>query len=257
MNDDIQRISDALALAAEVLVEYTPGDVASEAKVGGSPVTEADLRVDAVLRQALPRDGEGWLSEETVDDRSRLGARRVWVVDPIDGTKEFIRGVPEWCVSVGLVVDGVPMVGGILNPSHDELILGAVGQGVTLNGSPVAPTDRTELAGALVLASRSEIRRGEWDPYEDAGFEVRPVGSVAYKLALVAAGRADATWTLTPKNEWDVAGGVALLRAGGGGAWTPEGAELKFNQPDPLYRGLVATGAGLREPVRALLSRAP
>ena len=134
------------------------------------------------------------------------------MVDPLDGTREFVAGIPEFCVSIGMVEDGVPVAGGICNPATNEIFLGAIDCGVTYNGKPAQPSQRTSLEGALLLASRSEIKRGEWKPFESAGFKIRPMGSVAYKLALVSAGLADATFTLTPKNEWDVAAGAASGR---------------------------------------------
>jgi myo-inositol-1(or 4)-monophosphatase len=242
---DLDRIAAALSAAAAVLGEYTPGAVAARRKVGDDPVTEADTRVDTLLREMLPRAGEGWLSEETEDDPSRLACRRVWVVDPLDGTREFVEGIAEWSVSIGLVEDGRPVAGGVLNPATGEQVLGAVGLGVTLGGSPAAVSTRQQLAGARVLASRSEVKRGEWQGYRPGAFELRPVGSVAYKLALVAAGLADATWTLTPKHEWDVAAGVALVLAGGGFVRAGRPEEERFNRPHPLLSSLLATGSRL------------
>ena len=201
----------------------------------------------------LPREGEGWLSEETADDPVRLMKRRVWIVDPIDGTKEFVRGRPEWCVSVGLVEDGRAVAGGILNPETDELVLGSLETGVTLNGEPVHMRECTELEGAVVLASRTEVRRGEWEDYEGTGLVIESLGSVAWKMARVAAGKADASWTLRPKNEWDVAAGAALIAAAGGVCFLPDGSEMTFNRPDPLLRGLAGTAAGLVGPVTELL----
>ncbi|MSR21729.1 MAG: 3'(2'),5'-bisphosphate nucleotidase CysQ, partial [Gemmatimonadetes bacterium] len=102
--EDIARIREGLLAAAAAVRPFTPGAVAFERKEGrGDPVTAADHAADLVLREILPRPGEGWLSEESADDPSRLGRSRVWVVDPIDGTREFIEGIPEWCVSIGLV----------------------------------------------------------------------------------------------------------------------------------------------------------
>ena len=206
--EDVARIEEALEEAVALLARFTPGEVAAQKKSGGDPVTLADTEVDALLKRILPQDGDGWLSEETQDDGARLSARRVWVVDPLDGTKEFVMGLPEWSVSIGLVVDGHPVAGGIVNPATGETIIGGVGLGLTLNGRGARISPRTELAGAVVLASRSEVERGQWKPFENSPIEVRAVGSVAYKLALVAAGLADATWTLVPKHEWDVAAGV-------------------------------------------------
>jgi myo-inositol-1(or 4)-monophosphatase len=246
--DDIARIRDGLTAAAEALRPFTPGDVAFARKEHrGDPVTEADHAADAVLRETLPQAGEGWLSEESVDDRARLGCGRVWVVDPIDGTREFIEGIPEWCISIGLLEDGLPVAGGILNPATGELVIGSVETGVTYDGIDTRVTEPSLEEPVTVLASRSETKRGEWDAFVDDRFRVKPCGSVAYKLALVAAGRADATWTLVPKSEWDVAGGTALVRAAGGVVTLADGTEPRFNQPHPVFPNFVAAGKAVSE----------
>ena len=250
--EDLARIEVALDEAVRVLEEFTPGAIASTLKSGDDPLTEADLAVDDVLKNLLPSDGEGWLSEETVDSSDRLGRRRVWIVDPIDGTREFVEGVPEWCVSVGLIEDGQPVAGGIHNPATGERITGALGLGVTYVG-PNPALDATKLSDASVGASRSEMRRGEWNRFEDSSFTIVPMGSVAYKMALVAAGRLDATWTLVPKNEWDLAGGAALLAAAGGWGVLKDGSQPTWNDEDPLVPGFIATTAALRDEVEALL----
>lgn len=238
--DELARIRAALEEASAVLRRFTPGDVEARRKPGDDPVTEADTAVDTLLRRLLPRDGEGWLSEETEDDLSRLEKSRVWVVDPLDGTREFVEGIPEWSVSVALVVDGEPMAGGICNPATGETIVGARGLGVTLNGRPAHVSDRPGLRGATVVASRSEVKRKEWEGYRDGLFTLRPTGSVAYKLGLVAAGLVDATWTLTPKHEWDVAAGVALVLAAGGAIVTASPDEARFNRRKPRLSRLLA-----------------
>ncbi len=253
--EELVRIEAALAGARELLARFTPGAVDARRKSGGDPVTEADTEVDALLKRMLPRDGEGWLSEETLDNPARLAARRVWVVDPLDGTKEFVQGLPEWSVSVGLVEDGQAVAGGILNPATDQLILGARGHGVTLNGRPVGLSPRKELAGSLVLASRSEVGRGQWEPFRDSKIEIRAIGSVAYKLGLVAAGLADATWTLVPKHEWDVAAGVALVLAAGGMVVGGSPEEERFNRPHPLLTRLLASSPVLMPQIQAEIAR--
>jgi len=155
--DDLARIREALQAAAEAIQPFTPGAVEYDEKSSrGDPVTAADLAADEVLHRILLSDGEGWLSEETADSPERLQHRRVWVVDPLDGTREFVDGIPEWCVSIGLVEDGVPVAGGILSPSTNQLVLGSMETGVTLNGDPVETGLREDLDGALILASRSE-----------------------------------------------------------------------------------------------------
>src|SRR5246500_3633685 len=181
--ETLERIHAALEAAREVLNRFTPGAIEAEYKAGHDPVTEADRAVDAVLRENLLRDGEGWLSEESVDDFSRIEKSRVWVVDPLDGTREFVAGIPEFCVSIAMIEDGRPIAGGICNPATNEMFLGSIDSGVSYNGKPVRGGRRAHLNGASVLASRSEIKRGEWKQFENAPFTIRPMGSVAYKLA--------------------------------------------------------------------------
>jgi myo-inositol-1(or 4)-monophosphatase len=254
---DLERIATALTAAVRLVRDFDPESVRVLDGDGddGGPVTELDHAVDDLLRRRLPSAGEGWLSEESTDDLARLRRSRVWIVDAIDGTHEMLAGVPEWCVSVGLVEDRRAVAGGVVNPATGETVLGAEGLGVTLDGVPARPASTSSLVNATVLASRSESARGEWDVFRDAPFRVVPTGSAAYKLARVAAGRADATWTFRPKREWDVAAGVALVLASGGRAWLPGGGDLGFNSESSALPGLVACRRGLAGEVRAMLSR--
>ena len=249
--DILERISAALETARAVFARFTPGAIEAEYKIGHDPVTEADRAVDAVLRQNLLRDGEGWLSEESVDDPSRLNKRHVWVVDPLDGTREFVQGIPEFCVSIGFVENGRPVAGGVCNPATNETIIGAIDCGVLYNGQPAQPSQRKQIKGALILASRSEVNRGEWQQFQSGDYKIRPMGSVAYKLGLVSAGLADITFTLTPKNEWDVVAGVALVTSAGGFVSTLENTPLQCNRKTPLLSGLLASGPFLRDELLA------
>ena len=254
--DDLGRIAAALDAASAWLDARGLKVGAVEYKEGDDPVTATDRALDTLLRERLPAPGEGWLSEETADDPARLACGRVWIVDPLDGTREFVAGIPEWCVSIGLVEDGEAVAGGILNPATGQRFVGAVGHGLTLDGRPAQATAVATLSGALVLASRSEVKRGQWERFAAAPFRVKPTGSVAYKLACVAAGLADATWTLVPKHEWDVAAGVALARAGGCAVRTLEGGAPRFNRPEPLLTGLIACAPGLAGEVDTALAGA-
>ena len=127
--DILQRIEAALEAARTVFARFTPGAIETEYKIGHDPVTEADRALDTVLRQNLLRDGEGWLSEETADNPARLDKQRVWIVDPLDGTREFVKGLPEFCVSIGFAENGKPVAGGIYNPATKETFLGAIDTG--------------------------------------------------------------------------------------------------------------------------------
>lgn len=250
--DDLDRISEALDAAVAALAPYTPGAIEATMKHGDDPVTAADLTVNDVLLGLLPQPGEGRLFEETVDGTDRLGRDRVWIVDPIDATREFVQGIPEWSISIGLIEHGRPVAGGVCNPATRERIIGSIETGVEYTGHRPA-TAATSLGGAVVLASRSEVGRGEWKRFAHEPFTIVPMGSVAYKLALVAAGRADATWTLVPKHEWDVAAGAALVRASGGWIALPDGSPPTWNNPDPLIPGLVATSQAIADDTARLL----
>jgi myo-inositol-1(or 4)-monophosphatase len=231
--------------AGAAILRFDCRNVSMRQKADESPVTLADEAAQAVILRGLAADFPGVpiVSEEA--DRPESPGDMFFLVDPLDGTREFVTGIPEWCVSIGLVVDGEPVAGGICNPATGETILGARGLGVTLNGRPARVSERRTLAGARVLASRSEVKRGEWQRYREDLFEIRPTGSVAYKLALVAAGAVDATWTLSPKHEWDVAAGVALVLAAGGAVAAGSPEELRFNREKPWLSRLVAANPAL------------
>ena len=221
-----------------------------------NPVTSADLEADAALREHLSRafPDYGWLSEETADNAERLSRRRVWIVDPLDGTKEFIKGIPEFVVAIALAEDGVPVLGVTYNPIKRELFWAARGAGCYLDDRPVHVTAAAGLAGSVVLASRSETARGEWNAYKDQ-IVASPIGSVAYKLALVAAGKADGTFTASPKSEWDIASGAALLAEAGGVMTDIHGHPIRFNRKHVKLDGFVAAGPALHAALSKLLIR--
>lgn len=249
----LARIQEALEWAADVLKPFESGSARLRLKGGDELVTAADHAVNRVLHGILWRKGEGWLSKGSADDGPRLNNDRVWMVDPIGGRREFIAGVPEYCVSIAFVEQGVAVAGGILNPATHETFLGGAGAGVTYLGEDVPAASGAGLAGATVLASRQEVMRGEWEAFRKSGFAIRPLGSVACRLARVAAGLADATWTLTPKHQWEVAAGVALVEASGGFVSTLDFRRPVFNRDNALLRGLVASRRNLEGEIVKLL----
>ena len=238
-DDDRRHLATVLGEAAELARTYADRDVDVVRKAGGSPVTEADHALDAFLRQSLPRPGEGWLSEESADDLERLDRRRVWIVDPIDGTEDFIARTDEWSISVGLIEDGRAILGGIANPRQRRLVVGGPELGIEVDGRAIGPIPQRPLQESVVLASRNELRRREWARFEQEPFRIRPVSSIAWKMALVAIGEADATWALGEKSEWDVAAGCALAAAAGRRVCHADGSTPRFNRPSPLVRGIV------------------
>lgn len=221
-----------------------------------NPITTADLAADRLLREWLTAAAPdfGWLSEETRDTPVRLEKRYLWVVDPLDGTKEFIEGLDQFAVSVALVGDHQPLLGVVHNPATGEMIAGVVGEGLAYDGKPAGPmSERAQPHGAQVLASNTEVRRGMWDPYLDL-FDVVEVGSAAYKLGRIAAGLGDAYISLNPKNEWDICGGVALILAAGGRVTDLRGEPLRFNQEKTLANGVVAANPPLHRALLELLA---
>ena len=218
-------------------------------KGGWELVSEADLRAAEMLHHALTRPfpDAGWLSEEHVDTSDRLGKERVWVVDPIDGTREYLMGIPEYAISVGLVVEGAPVLGVVYNPASDELHAATCDDAVEAEArDPKPPYD--------VLVGRNEHGYDDLPPLP-AGAVSRGVGSVAYRLALLASGTGSAVLTGYGRHEWDVAAGVALCLASGLRVTDALGEPIRFNQPEPFVRGLLAAEPGLHQHIRGLWER--
>ncbi len=255
LKQNLEVVKKYVYQAGQAIFQIAAEGFETAYKANEDPVTTADLKADSILREGLIEDfpGTGWLSEETRDDYSRLDKELVWVVDPIDGTKEFVSGIPEYAVSVALVEYGLPVLAVVYNPATEELFAAAHGQGAWLNGEAIN-AEHALAAKPVLLASRSEIRRGEFEPFEPFA-EIRPCGSIAYKLALVAAGIADATFSLGPKNEWDIAAGVLLVSESGGNVTNRSGAPFTFNQRSTLVDGIVATTKRALRPVRMLIER--
>jgi myo-inositol-1(or 4)-monophosphatase len=221
-----------------------------------SPVTIADRdanqKIHDILQAAFPQ--YGWLSEETVDSPERLSRQRVWLVDPLDGTKEFINKIPEFGVSIALTENRQPVVGVVYNPIHDQLFWAIRGQGTWCQEQRLQVTTTDQLSASTILASRSETKRGEWKSFLSK-FQTRPTGSAAYKMALIARGDADATFTLTPKNEWDICAGVLLIEEAGGQVSHLDGRPVVFNQPKTLLQGLIASNRQLHDQLLQLVAK--
>lgn len=241
----------AAAAAGEVIARHSSGDRESWDKAEDSPVTQADLEANRQIleriREAFP--GDSILSEETADAPSRLSAERVWIVDPLDGTKEFIAGIPEFAVSIALALRGNPVIGVIFQPLTRECFFGARGHGAWLDGQRLRISPVARLADCQVLSSRSELERGQMARYQSWFREITPVGSVALKLALIAAGRGDLWISAAPKSEWDVCAGDLLVREAGGSFEELSEGPRRYNQSQVLLQPLMMAGSAalLRE----------
>ena len=207
---------------------------------------EAVAFVKAALKLELhaPRPEYGWLSEETEDDAERLKRRRVWMVDPIDGTNAFLRHLPEWTVSAALVEDGVPVLGVVFNPATQEFYHAMRGKGAFLNDKRIAASTKSTLDGALLIASGGLFKKKIWkEPWPEV--KSRWVNSVAYRLALVACGQADATISLSAKSEWDLAAASLIVDEAGGVITDHHGKVHCYNCASPRLPSLVASGKAL------------
>ncbi len=251
LNETIEIIK----AAGKTLMRYYSSDYNMRYKFQDNPVTDADFAADTLLHQDLTSllPEAGWLSEESVDKPDRLHKERIWAVDPLDGTKEFIMGVPEFAISVALVENGRPILGVIYNPPADELFYGTRAKGMFFNGTRIKVTDRTQIDGALIDASRSECKYGEFKPFKHR-FQIQIIGSTAYKLARVAAGLCDASWSRGPKNEWDICAGVLLVKEAGGQCVDLNDAHFSFNRQKTLVNGFIADNGKLHKGIINVLS---
>ena len=208
-----------------------------------SPVSEADIAVDALLREKLSAHGGarfGWLSEESADDASRLAARYVWIVDPIDGTRAYIGGFSDWAVSAALVDSGRPIAACLYAPALGEFFVAAAGHGATLNGAPIAVAPGGSLAQARIAGPRAVLERlaAVAPP-----FEVMPrLRSLALRLARVAQGSFDAAIAGGNSHDWDLAAADLLVHEAGGALTAFGGAAVIYNSAVPRHGMLVAAG---------------
>ena len=236
-------LEDVAAIAAEaagLALERSRGAFRSWEKSPGQPVSDVDLEVDNFLRDRLraldPK--AGWLSEETVDQSDRIERRRLWVVDPIDGTRDFLRGRAGWAVSIALVEDRLPVLGVLAAPARDEIWTAAKGKGSQRNGDPLRASDRRELSGARVPTERLP------DIDSDLVTVTKP-NSIALRIAMVAAGEADLVATLKWGFEWDIAAAALIASEAGAVVTGAFGQPLTFNSASGESFGVVAAAAGI------------
>lgn len=240
LQNELRSARHAVNRAAEAIMAVVRDGFKAEYKADNSPITVADLEANRILKETLTGDfGDyGWLSEETRDDSHRLDCERVWIVDPVDGTREFTMQIPEFVISVALAERGEVILGMICNPSTGELFEAVRNGGTKLNGQPVR-CNHPLGDMPVVEASRSDIDKGYFTEFEPL-MEIRPCGSIAYKLARLAAGKADCVFSLTPKNEWDIAAGLILVTEAGGKVSSASREAFVFNQPKTLVNGVIA-----------------
>lgn len=250
--DDLAILLEAAAEAGAIAMRYFRRSPEVWLKNGHSPVSEADYAVDKFLRETLTaaRPDYGWLSEETADSPARLQARRQFVVDPIDGTRGFLEGGSQWCVSVAVVENGRPTVGVLQCPARKERFWAAAGEGAFLDGSRLAVVEASsppQLAGAKPLVNA-------FDKTWPGGVgRVAYVPSLAYRIAMIAAGRIDATFIKPSSQDWDLAAADLILEEAGGRIETPAKVPPSYGTESTAHGALAAgSGALLEAMVRFL-----
>ncbi len=223
----------ALSMFKTPLKNWTKGEAQS-------PVSDADIAVDNLLRERLTDDSIAWLSEESVDDPVRLGARYVWIVDPIDGTRAYIAGLPDWSVSAALIENGRPVVACLFAPVSEEFYAAVAGAGATRNGATIAVSQGTDLAQARVAGPRKLLDRLQ---AVSPPFTVMPrTHSLALRLARVADGTFEAAFAGGNSHDWDLAAADLLVHEAGGALTPFGGGTVAYNCPVPRHGMLVAAG---------------
>jgi len=254
--EDLLLLETAARNAGALAMRWFADPGAVWDKGDNHPVTKADLAVDALLIKVLrtARPDYGWLSEETEDDCSRLKAKRVFVVDPIDGTRAFIKGKPHFSISIAIVEGGEPIAGAVFNPALDEMYLASKGHGSTCNSQPITLRDYTQLEGCKMIASDGLFRQKHWkDLWPDMQTISR--NSMAYRMVLVAAGKADATLTLRPKSDWDIAAADLIAREAGAIVSDPNGKSFDFNEISTQKSGVICAGRPIHDLIRTRIQQ--
>ena len=251
---DLQLLEEAAREAGEIARSFWREDPKVWDKGGDDPVSEADFAVDQHLKSRLlsARPDYGWVSEETEDDPARLGAKRVFIVDPIDGTRSFVAGEKTWAHSITVAEEGRVIAGAVYLPIREKMYLARSGGGASLNGNSLRASNRAEVGGATILAPRITFKPEFWRTVPDVERAFRP--SLAYRLALVGEGRFDGMITLRNAWEWDIAAGGLIASEAGARISDRHGQPLRFNSPSRQTLGVLATGAELHQPLLSALA---
>lgn len=253
---DLTLLVDAALEAGRIASRFSGRDARKWDKPDGAgPVTEADLAVNEMLEDRLPsaRPDYGWLSEETEDTTTRLTRDKIFIIDPIDGTRSFAEGSRTWAHSLAIAERGIVTAAVIYLPQRDLLYAAESGQGATLNNAPITVTRPENLDSADILAAKPNLKPEHWKSGTPPHFTRSYRPSLAYRMALVAQGRFDGMLTLRPSWEWDIAAGDLILREAGGLCTDRFGKPLVFNNPSPKLNGVLAAGQTVHDSIAAAL----
>jgi myo-inositol-1(or 4)-monophosphatase len=246
---DTRLLVSALREAGEIARHYFGGRYKTWSKSHGDPVTEADIEIDNFLKKTLlaARPAYGWLSEESADDSTRLSRERVFMVDPIDGTAGFLRHRPQFTIVAAVVENGRAVSGTIYNPITEEMFEAAIGFGARKNSETIHVSEHASLEHMRIFVGKRLLDPDRWTvPWPDSIIaETR--ASIAYRMALVAAGEFDAMVSLGHKSDWDVAAGDVILQEAGGCVTNLYGERLIYNLEIPEHQSVICAGPALHE----------
>jgi myo-inositol-1(or 4)-monophosphatase len=244
----IEAVREAGALARV----FFEGSFKSWDKYPDDPVSEADVAIDKLLHQRLyeSRPGYGWLSEESAEHAS--DAARVWVVDPIDGTRAFIQRKPEFTVCAALLEEGRPVAAAVFNPATGEMYDAVAGGGARLNDQAIRASARPNLAGARLLASQRTFERNRWIE-QTPGASFKYMNSIAYRMVKVASGEFEAAISMTPKSDWDIAAAHLVLEEAGARCTTISGLALDYTILGNRHPSVLAAAPGVHDQLVGML----
>lgn len=248
LQSDLALVVKAAKAGGALAAKHFRTQVKAWEKGKGDPVSEIDIAVNDLIEGQLrtARPGYGWLSEETKDNAARLDAKRLWVVDPIDGTRAYLKGLPEYCVSIACVENGRPILGALYDPSADTLFSAITGQGAQCNGAPMAASDWTDALTAKLILAKDMAEHHYWPKPWTPRSLVRP-NSMALRIAWVATGEHDLTMALSAKQDWDIAAADVILTEAGGRMTDEMGAGLVYNKASTSHPFLVGAAPGVHD----------
>lgn len=252
--EEFEELVSSVRHAGTIALKYFKSDLKSWEKNPGDPVSEADLAIDAYLKEHLltTHPDYGWLSEETVDNPARLNKSRVWIIDPIDGTRSFIAGKPEFTVSAALVEDGKPVCAVVFNPVTEEFFEAVIGFGSYLNGQKLICSPNVNLNNTKLLASKKAFEWHKWLK-EAPRADFSHLNSIAYRIAKVSSSDYDASLSLSAKSDWDIAAADLILSEAGGISTTSRGDVLTYNLETPIHDTVISSGKALHPALMDLL----
>jgi len=254
-DDDVKLVQQVTREAGRIALSYFTRDIHVWEKSADNPVSEADIAVDDFLRTTLMqnRTGYGWLSEETEDQPERLRRGRLWIVDPIDGTRAFLAGGDDWGISVALVQNQKPIIAAFYAPVKDAFYFAETGKGATKNATAISTSTCTDLSAAKMMGDPSAFKASKfWPVAWPESMTAVQANSIALRICQIADAQFDCCVTLRPKNDWDVAAADLILSEAGGKLTTGDGHELVFNREKPLHKHIVA---GTEPIIPALMAR--